>query len=351
MPSSFEDLPDDVVQRVLRLLEPKRYGIGFRRDCKTCLSLMRTSRRFTKPCLAELYGTATIQRATQLESFVAGLKKQPIGTLRHIEIFPSARWVVNGEEGFNVAKDSIVKLAEHCINVATIDIYPSGQDGSSTLQADPSSYLPLFLILNPRRLRVQCSMSPICAQLITYGRVPEFEVSSLAIPSSKYTVLEDLHVPFLKFNKDFINLVQVFKHLPLKRLRFDWAQQLTPAMVMAILRTFQSTLQPKSFTIAAPVGWLEQVCGCIPDGGNIKTSTEWFLENNPGLTMIAIEAEARKTNEQGLLKFLDWQIQEYDFLALWTVPAPSAVPSKLAAKKASLATPFRNGSVATMILP
>lgn len=288
---------------------------------------MLVSRRFVRPCLQVLYRTATISRPNQLEGFIAGLVRLPLDTLRHIEIFPSARWVVNGEEGFHIPKESIKKLAQHCASVQTIDIYPSGQDGSSTLQADPASYLPLFFIINPRRLRVQCSMSPICAQLITYGKVPQFEVTELVQPSSHYTVLEDLHVPFLKFDADLEEAVHGFSHLPLKRLRFDWPRGLTPAMVLAILRTFKSTLQHRGFTIAAPVGWLESVCGCIPDGGNIKTSTEWFIENNPGLTMVALQNEAKLKGEEQLLKLLDWQIQEYDFLALWTVPAPVPLPS------------------------
>lgn len=323
----FQDLPDDVIQRILRALEPKRYGVGYRRDSKSCLALLLTSRRFVRPCLRVLYSTATISRPNQLASFIAGLVKLPVRTLKHIEIFPSARWVVNGEEGFHIPKSSIEKLAEHGPFIETIDIYPSGQDGSSTLQADPASYLPLFLIVNPRRLRVQCSMSPICAQLITHGKVPQFDVFELVQPSARYTVLEDLHVPFLRFSGDMENIIYGFAHLPFRRLRFDWPRGLTPSMVLAILRTFKSTFDRRGFTIAAPAGWLESVCGCIPDGGNIKTSTEWFIENNPGLTMVALQQEARSTQEEDLLEYLDWQIQEYDFLALWTVPVPTAPPS------------------------
>jgi hypothetical protein len=329
---TLEDLPDDIVQRVLRALEPQRYGVGYRRDCKTCLSLLRTSHRFRKPCLRELYRTATISRANQLEGFMAGLVKLPMGTLRHIEIFPSARWVVTGEEGFHISKKAIAALSCYSESVDTIDIYPSGQDGSSTLQADPASYLPLFFILNPRRLRVQCSMSPICAQLITYGKVPEFDVSALVQPSMRYSRLEDLHVPFLNLNK-LDSAIQGFAHLPLRRLRFDWPKDLTPSTVLAILRTFEPTLAAKGFTIAAPAGWLESVCGSIPDGGNIKTSTEWFIEQNPGLTMLALQQLAETSNEQHLLELLDWQIQEYDFLALWTV-----CPSRQSGKHATIAS-------------
>lgn len=344
----FAQLPDDVIQRILGLLEPKRYGVGYRRDSKTCLSLMRVSRRFTRPCLQVLYRTATISRPNQLEGFIAGLVKLPIQTLRHIEIFPSARWVVNGEEGFNISNESIKKLAQHCASVETIDIYPSGQDGSSTLQADPASYLPLFFILNPRRLRVQCSMSPICAQLITYGKVPQFEVTELIQPSARYTVLKDLHVPFLKFGADLEEAVDGFAHLPLKRLRFDWPRGLTPSMVLAILRTFQSTLTKQGFTIAAPAGWLESVCGAIPDGGNIKTSTEWFIENNPGLTMVALQHAAKASGEEHLLDLLDWQIQEYDFLAMWTVPVPIPPPSlPVLPPSASIMAPMRAPRSAT----
>jgi hypothetical protein len=323
----FQDLPDDVIQRILSLLEPKRYGVGYRRDSKSCLSLMLASRRFLRPCTRVLYSTATISRPNQLECFINGLVKLPRKTLKHIEIFPSARWVVNGEEGFHIAPTCIQRLAQYGASVETLDIYPSGQDGSSTLQADPASYLPLFLIINPRRLRIQCSMSPICAQLITYGKVPQFDVSELVQPSARYTALADLHVPFLKFGADVEDTIYGFAHLPFRRLRFDWPRGLTPTMVLAILRMFKSTLDQRGFAIAAPVGWLESVCGCIPDGGNIKTSTEWFIENNPGLTMVALQNEAKSTNEESLLEYLDWQIQEYDFLALWTVPVPRPLPS------------------------
>lgn len=325
--ATFQGLPDDVIQRILSLLEPKRYGVGYRRDSKSCLSLMLASRRFVRPCMRVLYSTATISRPNQFESFINGLVKLPVKTLKHIEIFPSARWVVHGEEGFHIPPKCIERLAEHGASVETLDIYPSGQDGSSTLQADPASYLPLFLIINPRRLRVQCSMSPICAQLITYGRVPQFDVIELVQPSARYTFLQDLHVPFLKFGADVEDTIYGFAHLPLRRLRFDWPRGLTPTMVLAILRLFKSTFDRRGFTIAAPAGWLESVCGCIPDGGNIKTSTEWFIENNPGLTMLALQNEARSTKEESLLEYLDWQIQEYDFLALWTVPVPLPVPS------------------------